>query len=66
MDRESFRQERRALCGQIELSRREAAEWIDQKVSPSIVKMGLKLFVRYGLTSLVAQSPFSLARFLFK
>ncbi len=66
MDRESFRQERRALCGQLELSRRQADEWLEQQKSPSIAKLGLRLLMRYGLTSLAVRTPFSLARLFFK
>ena len=69
MDRESFRQQRRTLCGHIELSRQQAGVWIDQAASPSIptaVKVGLKLFMRYGLSTFLLKNPFFLSRLLFK
>ena len=66
MDRESFRQERRALCSQLELSRQQADEWMDQKESPSIVKTGLKFLIKHGLVSLMTPTPLSLARLFFK
>lgn len=66
MDRESFRQQQHSLSDQIELSRQRLDGWFGRQATPSMTKVGLRLLLRYGLTSLIAKSPISLLRFFLK
>lgn len=68
MDRESFLQERRAICGAIEEGRAQLDGWWENKPSTAatVAKYTWKFLVKAGLVTFVLKNPLFLKRLLFK